>query len=203
SRILTEDYANVIDADGQDYFGRIMDAAQRMDDLIRDLLDYARMTTVQLPTGPVDTEAVWARVSANFVNEIKEKKAVIEKKQPLPCVLAHRTVIELALNNLLGNALKFCAKGAVPQIRIWTERCADNRVRFCIQDKGIGIAPEHQQRIFRVFERLHPSDAYPGTGIGLAIVKKGIERVGGAVGLFSSPNEGSTFWFELPTVEGK
>lgn len=71
-------------------------------------------------------------------------------------------------------------------------------MRIHIQDKGIGIAPEHQQRIFRVFERLHPSDAYPGTGIGLAIVKKGIERVGGIVGLSSAPGEGATFWFELP-----
>ncbi len=138
---------------------------------------------------------------ANYANEIAEKNAKIEKKQSFPCVRAHRTVVELALNNLLGNALKFHPKGASPNIKIWTEQLPENRVRFYISDQGIGIAPEHQQRIFRVFERLHPSDAYPGTGIGLAIVKKGIERLGGAVGLISKPGEGSTFWFDLPTLD--
>lgn len=201
SRILMEDFADILDEDGQDYFSRIMDAAQRMDDLIRDLLDYARMTTVQLPIGPIDCESLWPRVLANFATEITDKNAVITKDQPLPSVSAHRTVVELALNNLLGNALKFFPKGGKPEITISTERRDGNRIRFNIQDKGIGIAPEHQQRIFRVFERLHPTDAYPGTGIGLAIVKKGIERVGGAVGLTSKPNEGSTFWFELPAAD--
>jgi PAS domain S-box-containing protein len=200
SRILMEDFGNVLDEDGQDYFGRIMDAAQRMDDLIRDLLDYARMTTVQLPLGPVDTEAIWSRVIANFATEIKDKDAVIDKNEVLPCVRAHRTVVELALSNLLGNALKFFPKGGKPHIKIWTQQVDGNRVRFHIQDKGIGIAPEHQQRIFRVFERLHPTEAYPGTGIGLAIVKKGIERVGGTLGLDSKPGDGSTFWFELETM---
>ena len=200
SRILMEDYYNALDKDGQDYFGRIMDAAQRMDDLIRDLLDYARMTTVQLPIEPVDGEAVWARVFANFATEVRDKDAVVTKDETLPSVLAHRTVVELALSNLLGNALKFFPKGGKPEIRVWTERLED-RVRFNVEDKGIGIAPEHQQRIFRVFERLHPADAYPGTGIGLAIVKKGVERLGGAVGLDSKPGVGSTFWFELPAVD--
>lgn len=198
SRILMEDYAESLDQDGQDYLTRIVDSAQRMDDLIRDLLDYARITTVQLSLGPVEAEFVWTRVVANYANEIAEKKATIEKNETLPVVHAHRTVVELALNNLLGNALKFFPKGASPHVKIWTEQRPENRVRFYIQDKGIGIAPEHQQRIFRVFERLHPSDAFPGTGIGLAIVKKGIERVGGSVGLSSTPGQGATFWFELP-----
>lgn len=201
SRILMEDYAAALDKDGQEYFGRIMEAAQRMDDLIRDLLDYARITTVQLPVGPVDTEAVWARVIANYTTEIEGKKAIVEKAQPFPFVHAHRTVVELALNNLMGNALKFFPNGVVPYVKVWTEQRPENRIRFNILDKGIGIAPEHQQRIFRVFERLHPNDAYPGTGIGLAIVKKGIERVGGAIGLISKPGEGSTFWFELPSMQ--
>lgn len=118
SRILVEDYADFLDEDGQDYFTRIIDSAQRMDDLIRDLLDYARITTVQLPLGPVDADSVWARVIANYAAEIADKKAMIEKAETLPCVLAHRTVIELALNNLLGNALKFFPKGAQPWVKI-------------------------------------------------------------------------------------
>ncbi|MGZ4964351.1 MAG: ATP-binding protein [Limisphaerales bacterium] len=203
SRILLEDYAETLTQDGQDYFWRIMASAQRMDDLIRDLLDYARITTVQLLVGPVDVESVWARVIANYATEIAEKHATVERKQPFPVVSAHRTVVELALNNLLGNALKFFPKGTHPKIKIWTEQVAGNRVRFYVADQGIGIAQEHQERIFRVFERLHPSDAYPGTGIGLAVVKKGIERVGGAVGLISKPGEGSTFWFELPLLDQK
>lgn len=200
SRILIEDYFEALDKDGQDYFGRIMDAAQRMDDLIRDLLDYARMTTVQLPIGPVDCEAIWNRVMANFAGDIKDKNAAIKKEHPLPPVQAHRTVVELALNNLIGNALKFFPKGGRPEIRVWTERLQSGCIRFHVEDKGIGIAPEHQQRIFRVFERLHPADAYPGTGIGLAIVKKGIERLGGSVGITSKPGDGSIFWFELPAA---
>lgn len=202
SRILMEDYADTLDEAGKDYFGRIVDAAQRMDDLIRDLLDYARMTTVHLPLGPVDVDAVWSRVLANYSNEIKDKKAIIEKTEAFPKVLAHRTVVELALNNLVGNALKFFPKNARPHVKVWAERVSRDCVRFYVQDEGIGIAPEHQQRIFRVFERLHPHDAYPGTGIGLAIVKKGIERVGGSLGVVSTPGQGATFWFELQTEPG-
>jgi len=101
------------------------------------------------------------------------------------------------LVDLISNSLKFVAPGVKPCVRIWTER-RDAWVRLWIQDNGIGIASEHHQRIFRVFERLHSSEQYPGTGIGLANVSKAAERMGGRVGVESQPQEGSRFWVELP-----
>jgi signal transduction histidine kinase len=103
------------------------------------------------------------------------------------------------LVDLLSNSLKFVAPGVKPRVRIWTEP-RDDRVRLSIQDNGIGIAHEHQQRIFRVFERLHGAEEYPGTGIGLANVSKATERMGGRVGLESQLSQGSHFWVELPKV---
>jgi signal transduction histidine kinase len=101
------------------------------------------------------------------------------------------------MSNLLSNALKFVPPGIAPQIRIWAESSADS-VKLCIADNGIGIDPAHQQRIFQVFERLHGIETYPGTGIGLAIVNKGVMRLGGEVGVTSTLGKGSCFWITLP-----
>ena len=101
------------------------------------------------------------------------------------------------LANLVGNSLKYVEKEVRPRVRIWAEQYPDS-VRLWIQDNGIGIASEHQERIFHVFERLHGSEHYPGTGIGLAIVRKGAERMGGQVGVQSQPGQGSRFWVQLP-----
>ena len=106
------------------------------------------------------------------------------------------------LSNLIGNALKFQRPGIAPEVIVSAER-TNGHVRICVRDNGIGIAPEHQERIFQVFERLHGQEEYPGTGIGLAIVKRGAQRMGGRVGLDSKPGEGSTFWVELPRAGDK
>jgi signal transduction histidine kinase len=121
------------------------------------------------------------------------------QKNGLGQVLAHRATLTQVFANLISNALKFTPKGQAPQIRIWAER-DDKITRIHVEDKGIGIAPEHQERIFKVFERLHGSEAYPGTGIGLAIVRKGIERMGGHFGVESKVGLGSRFWIELTSV---
>jgi signal transduction histidine kinase len=105
-------------------------------------------------------------------------------------------LLKEALVNLISNGLKFVRKGVQPRIRIWTE-AAGGRVRLWVGDNGIGIAPEHREIIFGVFERLHPVDVYPGTGIGLAIVRRAVERMGGTVGVESGPQEGSRFWLDL------
>jgi signal transduction histidine kinase len=115
----------------------------------------------------------------------------------LPEVLAHKSIVVQMLVNLIYNSLKFVEAGVQPCVRIWAEENAAT-VRLWIQDNGIGIASEHQQRIFRVFERLHGSEQYPGTGIGLANVRKSAERMGGRVGVESQPQQGSRFWVELP-----
>ena len=106
-------------------------------------------------------------------------------------------MLEQVFANLLGNALKFVAAEAVPRIQVWSE-LRDQMVRVCVQDNGIGIKPEHAKKLFQPFSRLVNGTEYPGTGIGLAIVRKGVERMGGRVGMDSQPGKGSCFWVELP-----
>jgi signal transduction histidine kinase len=99
--------------------------------------------------------------------------------------------------NLIGNAIKFVPAGTRPQLRVWSEPREEGRVRLWVEDNGIGIAPEHQDKVFAIFERIHPTERYPGTGIGLAIVMRALERMGGACGVESEPGRGSRFWLEL------
>ena len=118
----------------------------------------------------------------------------------LPRVAANPTVLGQALTNLLSNAAKFVAPGTDPEIRVAAEpHDGGRRVRLWVEDRGIGVAPEHRERVFRAFERLHGQEAYPGTGIGLAIVRKAAERMGGAAGMDPVPGNaaGSRFWIEL------
>ena len=118
-------------------------------------------------------------------------------KKPLPTVAAHPATLGQVVANLIANALKFAAPGVSPMIDIWAEQ-RDANVRLWVEDNGIGIEPEYQERIFQVFERLHGVESYPGTGIGLAIVRKGVERMGGTAGVESVPGQGSRFWVTLP-----
>jgi signal transduction histidine kinase len=119
----------------------------------------------------------------------------------LPPVHAERAGLVQAIANLISNARKFVQPGREPRVRISATECGPDRVRLVVQDNGIGIAAEHQERIFRVFERLHGADDFPGTGIGLAIVRRAVERVGGTVGVDSEPGQGSSFWIELKRAD--
>ena len=107
------------------------------------------------------------------------------------------------VSNLVSNALKFHLKNTEPTVKIWSAIQPDGSLRLSVHDEGIGIAKHHQERIFQVFERLHDREAYPGTGIGLAIVKRGVERMGGRYGVESALGKGSTFWIELPLYESE
>ena len=120
-----------------------------------------------------------------------------ESRRPLPHILGHHATLEQVVANLISNALKFVAGGTQPRIQIWGTESRQS-ARLWVADNGIGIDPIHHRRIFGVFERLHNSEAYPGTGIGLAIVAKGVARLGGTAGVESSPGQGSRFWVELP-----
>ncbi|HEY9861058.1 MAG TPA: CHASE3 domain-containing protein [Candidatus Obscuribacterales bacterium] len=199
TQALMEDYSDVLDKVGQDYARRISKAAQRMDVLIEDLLAYSRLSRAELELKPIDLDLLIAEIIAQLEPEIHQRQAQIIVVSPLLPAIAHRVTLVQVLINLLMNAIKFVAPGVQPQIKIWTEARPD-QVRLWIQDNGIGIAPEHQERIFRVFERLHGVESYPGTGIGLAIVRKGAERMGGQVGVESSLGVGSRFWLELPKI---
>jgi signal transduction histidine kinase len=198
---LLEDFGEDLPPEGHEYASRIIAAAQRMDLLIRDLLEYSRLARAQLDLRPVDLEAVVQDVIRTLEPDIVARSAEVHVAGALPAVIAHRGVLVQVVQNLLVNALKFTAPKVPPRVRVRHERNGEF-VRMWVEDEGIGIAAEHQARIFRVFERLHGGETYPGTGIGLAIVRRAIERMGGHVGVESEPGRGSRFWFELPESTG-
>ena len=195
TRILLEDYAPVLDKEGRLYAERIGAAATRMDVLIRDLLDYARLSHLELPLTSLDLGQQIQQVLLQLAPEIEAKQAEIVVA-PLPRVIANETVLAQVITNLLTNAIKFVAPETRPHIEVRAET-SDGKVRVFVKDNGIGIDSLHHERIFGLFQRLHKPEAYPGTGVGLAIVRKGIERMGGAVGLESEPGKGSCFYIDL------
>lgn len=197
SSILLDDYASRLDERGRDYVGRIHESAARMDMLIKDLLNYGRLNTAGLEIQDVNLDETFRILLMHQNDEIKEKRATIRKKGTLPLVRGHPVVLQTILANLLSNAMKFVAPGVKPVIVVSTEERGEYS-RIWVEDNGIGIAPQNRAKIFGVFQRLHASESYPGTGIGLAIVHKGVERMGGRVGVESEPNKGSRFWIELP-----
>ncbi len=200
SQVLIEDYGEALDEAARDYLGRIAKSAERMDKLIQDLLAYARIGREELQLSPVPLDIVVAEAGRQIDASHSEEGADIDVSAPLPVVLAHRPVLVQVVVNLLSNAAKFVPPGRRPRIRIDAER-RGSCVRLWISDNGIGIAPEHQDRIFGVFQRLHGMGDYAGTGVGLAIVRRGVERMGGTAGVESEPGKGSRFWVELREAE--
>jgi len=193
---LLEDYADSLDETGKDYASRVVAAAQHMDTLIQDLLAYSRLSRSALKPGTVNLDSVLNEVMHQFSSDIQKTGTQIRVERPLPDVMGDHATLVQVFSNLLSNAIKFVEPGVKPRINIWTEEM-NSRVRLWVEDTGIGIAPEYHDRIFRIFERLQGVENYPGTGIGLAIVKKGLERMGGRAGVDSAPGKGSKFWVEL------
>jgi PAS domain S-box-containing protein len=197
---LLEDYGARLDATGHDFAQRIVAASRQMDALIQDLLAYSRLARTEIALDPVSLETVVDEACAPLEMEVKERGGEVTVERPLGRVLAHRAVLGQIVTNLLANAVKFTRPDTPPRVRIRGER-TPGRVRLWVEDNGIGIAPEHRERIFRAFERLHGMQQYPGTGIGLAIVQKGALRLGGQAGVESEPGVGSRFWVELREAE--
>ncbi len=194
SDALREDYGDKLDDAGREYLSRIAEGAERLDQLIRDLLAYSRLARENLTLEPVALDWIFRQAVEQVKSSVDQVTLSIQPD--LPTVRAHAATLQQVVVNLLSNAVKFMPADRRPEIRVWSEdrgACA----RVFISDNGIGIAAEHFSRIFEVFQRLHGVAEYGGTGIGLAIVKKGLERMGGTVGLTSEPGAGSTFWFEL------
>lgn len=196
SQALLEEYGNLFDTNGQDYVRRIITASKKMDTLIQDLLAYSRISRAQIHLNIVDLSEVIENAKVQLEEAIQEKNAQIIIPEKLPQVIGHPGILEQVLANLISNAIKFVSPDTRPIVEIKTETIA-NWIRLWIIDNGIGIAEEYHERIFQVFERLHGVKQYPGTGIGLAIVRKGMERLGGKVGLKSTPGTGSQFYIEL------
>ncbi len=197
TQALQEDYATQLDPAGQDFAQRIIAAASRMDILIQDLLAYSQLSRSELSPKPVSLSKIVAEATAQLQTQIAEHQAIISVIEPLPDALGHRPTLVQVIANLLSNAIKFVAPDVSPQVRISAETF-ENKVRLYVEDNGIGIPAEHTERIFKVFERLHGIETFPGTGIGLAIVRKGMERMGGSAGVVAQQNKGSRFWIELP-----
>ena len=192
---LQEDYGENLDEVGREYAWRLTYSAQEMEKLIQDLLSYSRLARTEIQMRSLSLDGVIATAIEQLKTEIAESGAQITVEEPLSNIFGNQTVLIQIVVNLLSNAIKFVSDGVKPKIRIWTATEGD-RVRLWIADNGIGISPQYQERIFNVFERLHGTETYPGTGIGLAIVKKGMERLGGKFGLESEFDRGSRFWIE-------
>jgi PAS domain S-box-containing protein len=195
---LLEDYGDHLDSVGQDYARRVVSAAQHMDALIQDLLAYSRLSRSALKPSAVNLDSVLGEVLHQFNPDVQKTGAQIRIERPLPEVMGDHATLVQVLSNLISNAIKFVQPGVKPGVNIWAEE-KHGRVRLWVEDTGIGIAPEYHDKIFRIFERLQGVEAYPGTGVGLAIVKKGMERMGGQAGVDSTPGRGSKFWVELRT----
>jgi light-regulated signal transduction histidine kinase (bacteriophytochrome) len=198
TQLLAKRYRAKLDADADEFIGFAVDGAQRMQLLLNDLLAYSRVGTRGKPLEPIDCNDVLQEAMANLTTAIEESHAEIHAG-PLPKVAGDEVQMLQLFQNLVGNALKFRNPEQQPQIQISAQREGANWV-FAIRDNGIGIAAEHQSRIFLIFQRLHQRHEYPGTGIGLALCKKVIERHGGRIWVESEPGQGSTFYFTIPVV---
>ncbi|OUL27155.1 hypothetical protein BV378_10865 [Nostoc sp. RF31YmG] len=213
-QLLERRYKNQLDARADEFIGYAVDGAQRMQTLINDLLNYSRVSTRGQPFMPVNCNTVLERAIANLQIAIAESNAVITA-DPLPEVIADSTQLAQVFQNLIGNAIKFRGEES-PQIHITVSRNSiesnpensnlipsEKEWLFSVQDNGIGLESQYAERIFVIFQRLHSRSKYPGTGIGLAICKKIIERHGGRIWMKSKPDQGSIFYFTIPDKTGK
>jgi len=193
AQVLSEQYSATLDCTGQDYVRRIARSAERMDRLVQDVLNYSKIIRGSFPMERVDIQGLLSDIIESYPN-LSQDNATVVLEDGLPIVRGNRASLVQCFSNILGNAVKFVSPGTKPQIRVWAER-HDSSIRILIKDNGIGIAPDQHDKIFSIFEQVNKN--YSGTGIGLAIVKKAVERMGGKVGLISSLETGSTFWIEL------
>lgn len=201
AQALLEDYSSELDTFAQSYLNYIHEGAMQMDGLIADLLSYSRLSRSQIQIQPVDLDIVVNEALKQLQAQIKEQQAQVQVDISVVQVMAHRPTLIQAVINLISNALKFVQPDLLPLIHIYSEEYIDEEkswIKLWIVDNGIGIAPEHQDRIFGVFERLHGIEVYHGTGIGLAIVRKALEKMGGLSGVESQLNQGSRFFLALP-----
>jgi signal transduction histidine kinase len=202
SDILLADHSSELHEDARGGVERIRNSAERMGRLILDLLAYTDLSRADFQKKAVDLNLICQGVLRMFADEIKRTGAEVSVKLSVRRVAGDRAGIERVLVNLVANALKFSSPGQTPKIRILSEKKSPN-VRISVADNGVGIDLRYRDRIFGVFERLSSGGNQVGTGIGLAIVKRSVEKMGGVVGVESAPGTGSRFWFELPEAAQK
>jgi light-regulated signal transduction histidine kinase (bacteriophytochrome) len=195
TKLLAKRYGDRLDAKAEKYINYITDGSDRMQQLIEDLLDYSRVGTRGQEFEPIESEEILQRAIANLRVSIHKNHAAITH-DPLPAIVGDANQLARLLQNLISNAIKYRGERS-PAVRVSAHR-QDRTWVFSIRDNGIGIDPKHHDRIFTIFQRLHTREEYPGTGIGLAICKKIVERHGGRIWVESEPGEGSIFYFTLP-----
>jgi PAS domain S-box-containing protein len=195
---LIEDAGHKLAVNEREYLQRISNAAQRLDRLINDVLTYSRLARTEVQFDRVDLDAVVRETLLQYPSLISAQ-ARISVAYPLGVVLGHEALIVQVVSNLLSNAVKFVLPGVLPEIKVYSER-HDEGLRLWVEDNGIGIAHHNHTRIFGMFQRLNAEWAYEGTGMGLSIVKKAAERMGGRVGVESDEGKGSRFWLDLKSA---
>lgn len=197
---LLEDEGERMSVDGRLFAERIVAAVVRMDRLITDLLAYSRLSRAELRLERVELGTVVKAVLRDLEAQVADSGARVDVAWPLPAVRGNGTILAQVVANLVSNAIKFVERGVTPQVAITGTRDG-MAARLLIADNGIGIAPEHREHVFGVFERLHGHERYPGTGIGLAIVKKGLERMGGTVRILDREGGGTLFELSMPAAD--
>lgn len=205
-QLLERRYADQLDDRAKQYIAFAVDGANRMQTLINDLLTFSRVGRLHAQDTDVSLGTLLRRITNSLGLVIEETRAVITH-DPLPAVHGDPTQLEVLLQNLISNAIKFRAPGVVPKVHISAHGLADSadsaegvkrRWEFAVSDNGIGIGPEYAERIFLIFQRLHTRDTYPGNGIGLALCRKIVEYHGGSITLDTAHTPGTRFVFTLP-----
>lgn len=193
---LVDEYGSKLDEKGANYLQQIMRSAVRLDRLIQDVLSYTRIIHSSVPMEPVDLDRLVRDIVETYPNG-QPIKPQISIKGTLPKVIGNEALLTQCISNLLNNGAKFVSPGTTPRLEISAEVRKEAVIRVWFKDNGIGIAPENHERIFGLLERIHPTTDYEGTGIGLTIVRKAVERMGAQVGFESELGKGSNFWIQL------
>lgn len=196
SELLIRNCADKLDAESREYLAYLRGGATRMEMLVRDLLSYTQVMKLDKPVESADAGQALTSAIASLAGAIGETGARVTS-DPLPLLWVHGTHLQQLFQNLIGNAIKYRSPDQVPAVHIAATR-HDGDWIFAVSDNGIGIDPQYKERIFGLFKRLHTSDEYSGTGIGLAICRRIVDRYHGRIWVESEPGKGSTFQFTLP-----
>ncbi|MEW5729480.1 MAG: ATP-binding protein [Pseudomonadota bacterium] len=199
AQLIARRYGGQIDDDGREFLGYMAEGAERMKAMIDDLLDYSRVDRGEPARAVVDMNLALDSALANLAAAIAEAGAEVGAPAPLPSVWGESALLARLMQNLVGNAVKYHRPGERPRVTVTAEPTESGWI-FTVADNGIGIPADSRERVFQIFQRLHARGSYPGTGIGLAICKKIVERHGGRIWVEDGPGGGSAFRFTLPAA---
>jgi light-regulated signal transduction histidine kinase (bacteriophytochrome) len=201
TQLLAKRYKGRLDSDADVFIAYAVDGSNRMQSLIQDLLAYSRAGAAVQVLHAISSENALKEALTNLRATIEENGAIVTHDS-LPAITTDDRLLAQVFQNLVGNAIKY-RSAEVPQVHVSAAKNGGNEWIFSVRDNGIGIDPQYFERIFILFQRLHGRETFAGTGIGLAICKKMLERLGGRIWVESQPEKGSTFYFALPERDGK